>query len=98
MGLGLGQNGNDFSNGMVHIHGGTVTLPREVRAISLQHTWKALTMDKGLGTDLRQTTASGKVAGRTQELHQQRRGGPTANQRLLPSSVRQHLSGSGGAH
>ncbi|KAF1916192.1 hypothetical protein BDU57DRAFT_448180 [Ampelomyces quisqualis] len=27
--LGLGQNGHDFSNGMVHIHGGTVTLPRE---------------------------------------------------------------------
>ncbi|KAF2268405.1 hypothetical protein CC78DRAFT_367226 [Lojkania enalia] len=25
----LGHNGNDFSNGMVHIHGGTVTLPRE---------------------------------------------------------------------
>jgi hypothetical protein len=25
----VGQNGNDFSNGMVHIHGGTVTLPRE---------------------------------------------------------------------
>jgi hypothetical protein len=33
MGLGLGQNGHDFSNGMVHIHGGTVTLPREVRTI-----------------------------------------------------------------
>jgi hypothetical protein len=31
MGVGLGQNGHDFSNGMVHIHGGTVTLPREVR-------------------------------------------------------------------
>lgn len=28
--MGLGQNGHDFSNGMVHIHGGTVTLPREV--------------------------------------------------------------------
>ncbi|OCL08497.1 hypothetical protein AOQ84DRAFT_376712 [Glonium stellatum] len=27
--LGIGHNGNDFSNGMVHIHGGTVTLPRE---------------------------------------------------------------------
>ncbi|OAG03521.1 uncharacterized protein CC84DRAFT_1095778 [Paraphaeosphaeria sporulosa] len=27
--MGVGQNGNDFSNGMVHIHGGTVTLPRE---------------------------------------------------------------------
>ncbi|KAJ4346595.1 uncharacterized protein N0V89_010526 [Didymosphaeria variabile] len=27
--MGIGQNGNDFSNGMVHIHGGTVTLPRE---------------------------------------------------------------------
>ncbi|CAI6335238.1 unnamed protein product [Periconia digitata] len=28
--MGLGQNGTaDFSNGMVHIHGGTVTLPRE---------------------------------------------------------------------
>ncbi|ORY13235.1 hypothetical protein BCR34DRAFT_649291 [Clohesyomyces aquaticus] len=26
---GVGHNGNDFSNGMVHIHGGTVTLPRE---------------------------------------------------------------------
>ncbi|KAF2108690.1 hypothetical protein BDV96DRAFT_504058, partial [Lophiotrema nucula] len=25
----LGTNGNDFSNGMVHIHGGTVTMPRE---------------------------------------------------------------------
>ncbi|KAF2742691.1 hypothetical protein M011DRAFT_497379 [Sporormia fimetaria CBS 119925] len=25
----VGHNGNDFSNGMVHIHGGTVTLPRE---------------------------------------------------------------------
>jgi hypothetical protein len=30
--LGHGQsNGQDFSNGLVHIHGGTVTLPREVR-------------------------------------------------------------------
>ncbi|OCK96448.1 uncharacterized protein K441DRAFT_551901 [Cenococcum geophilum 1.58] len=27
--LGVGHNGGDFSNGMVHIHGGTVTLPRE---------------------------------------------------------------------
>ncbi|KAF2195441.1 hypothetical protein K469DRAFT_722675 [Zopfia rhizophila CBS 207.26] len=27
--LGVGHNGNDFSNGMVHVHGGTVTLPRE---------------------------------------------------------------------
>ncbi|OCK78467.1 hypothetical protein K432DRAFT_301936 [Lepidopterella palustris CBS 459.81] len=27
--MGIGHNGNDFSNGMVHIHGGTVTLPRE---------------------------------------------------------------------
>ncbi|KAH9869612.1 hypothetical protein IAQ61_006821 [Plenodomus lingam] len=27
--MGLGQNGQDFNNGMVHIHGGTVTLPRE---------------------------------------------------------------------
>ncbi|KAF2495336.1 hypothetical protein BU16DRAFT_460954 [Lophium mytilinum] len=26
---GVGHNSNDFSNGMVHIHGGTVTLPRE---------------------------------------------------------------------
>jgi hypothetical protein len=35
MGLGMGQsNGHDFSNGMVHIHGGTVTLPREVRITS----------------------------------------------------------------
>ncbi|KAF2012192.1 hypothetical protein BU24DRAFT_435594 [Aaosphaeria arxii CBS 175.79] len=25
----VGHNGNDFSNGMVHVHGGTVTLPRE---------------------------------------------------------------------
>ncbi|KAF2000568.1 hypothetical protein P154DRAFT_465791 [Amniculicola lignicola CBS 123094] len=25
----VGHNGNDFSNGLVHIHGGTVTLPRE---------------------------------------------------------------------
>lgn len=25
----MGHNGNDFSNGMVHIHGGTVTMPRE---------------------------------------------------------------------
>jgi hypothetical protein len=32
--MGLGQNGHDFSNGMVHIHGGTVTLPREVRMIA----------------------------------------------------------------
>jgi hypothetical protein len=30
------HNGNDFSNGMVHIHGGTVTLPREVRPVSPQ--------------------------------------------------------------
>lgn len=29
MGIGIGHNNNDFSNGMVHIHGGTVTLPRE---------------------------------------------------------------------
>ncbi|KAF2134637.1 hypothetical protein P153DRAFT_362389 [Dothidotthia symphoricarpi CBS 119687] len=28
MGMGLG-NGHDFNNGLVHIHGGTVTLPRE---------------------------------------------------------------------
>ncbi|KAI8938781.1 hypothetical protein NX059_004644 [Plenodomus lindquistii] len=27
--MGLGQNGHDFNNGIVHIHGGTVTLPRE---------------------------------------------------------------------
>ncbi|KAF2853934.1 hypothetical protein T440DRAFT_465674 [Plenodomus tracheiphilus IPT5] len=27
--MGLGQNGHDFNNGLVHIHGGTVTLPRE---------------------------------------------------------------------
>lgn len=32
--MGLGQNGHDFNNGMVHIHGGTVTLPREVRMLS----------------------------------------------------------------
>ena len=30
--MGLGQNGHDFNvNGLVHVHGGTVTLPREVR-------------------------------------------------------------------
>ncbi|KAF2711666.1 hypothetical protein K504DRAFT_226630 [Pleomassaria siparia CBS 279.74] len=29
MSMSVGHNGNDFSNGMVHIHGGTVTLPRE---------------------------------------------------------------------
>jgi hypothetical protein len=32
--MGLGQNGHDFNvNGLVHVHGGTVTLPREVRIV-----------------------------------------------------------------
>lgn len=32
--MGLGQNGQDFNvNGLVHVHGGTVTLPREVRFV-----------------------------------------------------------------
>lgn len=34
--MGLGQNGHDFNvNGLVHVHGGTVTLPREVRLTCL---------------------------------------------------------------
>lgn len=37
--MGLGQNGQDFNvNGLVHIHGGTVTLPREVRMIHYRTT------------------------------------------------------------
>jgi hypothetical protein len=74
MGLGLGQNGHDFSNGMVHIHGGTVTLPREVRMKLDQERRgkKALTM-AGLGAHLRQTAASREVTGRAEELHQLRR-------------------------
>lgn len=32
------NNGHDFNNGLVHIHGGTVTLPREVRLPMPMHT------------------------------------------------------------
>jgi hypothetical protein len=36
--MGLGQNGHDFNvNGLVHIHGGTVTLPREVHMTRWQY-------------------------------------------------------------
>lgn len=43
--MGLGQNGHDFNvNGLIHIHGGTVTLPREVRIARKQG-------DKEHGTD-----------------------------------------------
>jgi hypothetical protein len=58
---------------------------------------KVLTM-AGLGTNMRQTAASGEITGRTEELHQQRRGGAAAYQRLLSSGVRKHLVSSGGAH
>jgi hypothetical protein len=66
--MGLGQNGHDFSNGLVHIHGGTVTLPREVCMCSgIIREDNVLTM-AGLGAHMRQTTASRKVARRAEEL------------------------------
>ena len=47
--MGLGQNGHDFNvNGLVHIHGGTVTLPREVCTARNEG-------GKGYGTDNNRT-------------------------------------------
>jgi hypothetical protein len=92
MGLGLGQNGHDFSNGMVHIHGGTVTLPREVRTIPANREMA------GLGAHLRQTATSREVTGRTEELHQLRRRGTSSYQRFLSSGVWKHVASSGSTH
>ena len=46
--MGVGQNGHDFNvNGLVHVHGGTVTLPREVRFVPESR--ETLHLQDGLG-------------------------------------------------
>ena len=81
--MGLGQNGHDFNvNGLVHIHGGTVTLPREVRTTPLPMASVWLTV-AGLGAHLRKATDGREVAQRAEELDKQRLRSSTTDQRLL---------------
>lgn len=74
--MGLGQNGHDFNvNGLVHVHGGTVTLPREVRLIRdhMMVEWGNRNRNigltaAGLGAHLRKATDGREVAHRAEEL------------------------------
>jgi hypothetical protein len=68
--MSVGHNGNDFSNGMVHIHGGTVTLPREVRILASRRN-QGLTL-LGLGTHMRKAADGRKVPCGAKDIHQQR--------------------------